>query len=101
MLMNEGRDLHDFNLYDDRAAMVWRKPYLDGAIRELTSGNNRSVEDIRRTVESLMLAHNTESKVVATGSRTNVPYNRVRMDLQEMPEEQVLKDMKRNPEDYD
>ena len=38
---NEGYDMHDFGIFDDRAATLWRKPYVDGAVRELTSGNDK------------------------------------------------------------
>ena len=101
MLMQEGYDLHDFNIYDDRANMVWRKPYLDGAIRELTSGGNKTVEDTRRAVEEIMLAHDVDSKVVATGHRTDNPYSTVNITYHEKPEERILRDMRQNPEDYD
>jgi predicted ATPase len=46
----------DFGIFDDRAATLWRKPYLDGAVRELTSGNDKSVEQLRLTVEQMILA---------------------------------------------
>lgn len=36
----EGYDAHDFNLFDDRSSQLWRKPYVDGAVRELTSGDS-------------------------------------------------------------
>jgi hypothetical protein len=39
IIQQEGYDAHDFNLFDDRASLLWRKPYVDGAVRELTAGN--------------------------------------------------------------
>jgi hypothetical protein len=36
IIQQEGYDAHDFNIFDDRAAELWRKPYVDGAVRELT-----------------------------------------------------------------
>jgi hypothetical protein len=57
IIQQEGYDAHDFNLFDDRASLLWRKPYVDGAVRELTAGNGgRSVEQLRRAVEQIMLA---------------------------------------------
>jgi hypothetical protein len=38
IVQQEGYDAHDFNLFDDRSSQLWRKPYVDGAVRELTSG---------------------------------------------------------------
>jgi len=67
LVMQEGYNLHDFNMFDDRTNLLWRKPYLDGAIRELTSGGSNSVENIRRTVESIMLSSKSgDPRVVAT-----------------------------------
>jgi len=36
IVQQEGYDAHDFNLFDDRSSVLWRKPYIDGAVRELT-----------------------------------------------------------------
>jgi hypothetical protein len=52
----EGYDAHDFNLFDDRSSQLWRKPYVDGAVRELTAGDSRSQEQIRQAVEQMMIA---------------------------------------------
>jgi hypothetical protein len=56
IVQSEGYDMTDFGIFDDRAATLWRKPYLDGAVRELTSGNHKSVEQLRLTVEQMILA---------------------------------------------
>jgi hypothetical protein len=67
IIQQEGYDAHDFNIFDDRAAELWRKPYVDGAVRELTSGDSRSAEDLRRSVEQIMLAANDRNAdVLAT-----------------------------------
>jgi hypothetical protein len=55
IIQQEGRDQHDFNLFDDRSALLWRKPYLDGAVRELTGGERRTPEQLRRAIEQIML----------------------------------------------
>jgi hypothetical protein len=47
IIQQEGLDMHDFNIFDDRASLLWRKPWTDGMARELTSGDNRSVEELR------------------------------------------------------
>jgi hypothetical protein len=53
-VQQEGYDAHDFNLFDDRSSVLWRKPYVDGAVRELTSGDTRSQEKMRQMVERMM-----------------------------------------------
>ena len=50
IVQQEGYDAHDFNLFDDRASLLWRKPYIDGAVQELTAGNNRSADELRAAV---------------------------------------------------
>jgi hypothetical protein len=61
IVQQEGYDAHDFNLFDDRSSQLWRKPYVDGAVRELTSGESRSQEQIRQAVEQMMIASGTRS----------------------------------------
>ena len=61
IVQQEGYDAHDFNLFDDRSSQLWRKPYVDGAVRELTSGENRSQKQIRQAVEQMMIASGTRS----------------------------------------
>ena len=102
IIQMEGYDAHDFNLFDDRASLLWRKPYVDGAVRELTEGNQgRSVEQLRRAVEQIMLAAGNRnpnarvSQAPAHTSRSNVLVN-VDVDDQEA----LIRDMRRNPEKY-
>jgi hypothetical protein len=64
IVQQEGYDYHDFNFYDDRAALLWRKPYLDGVIRELTSGENRSAEQIRSAVEQIIMSGHDRNPTV-------------------------------------
>jgi hypothetical protein len=61
IVQQEGYDAHDFNLFDDRSSQLWRKPYVDGAVRELTSGDSRSQEQIRQAIEQMMIASGTRS----------------------------------------
>ena len=56
IVQQEGYDAHDFNLFDDRSSELWRKPYVDGAVRELTAGDSRSQEQLRRAVEQMMFS---------------------------------------------
>jgi hypothetical protein len=101
IVQQEGYDEHDFNLFDDRASLLWRKPYVDGAVQELTSGDNRSTEQLRMSVEQMLIAAgnlNPDVRTVASAA----PQSRasVRVDAQIDNEEDVLRDMRRNPEDY-
>jgi hypothetical protein len=74
----------DFNIFDDRASVLWRKPYVDGTVRELTSGDDRSAEELRRSVEQLMIAAKDKNADVRTtvhaspGNHANV---RVHVDV--------------------
>ena len=77
-MQQEGYDAHDFNLFDDRSSLLWRKPYVDGAVRELTSGDTRSQEQMRQMIERMMIAAGTTNPDVrhttrkAHRSRANV-----------------------------
>jgi hypothetical protein len=68
IVQQEGYDAHDFNLFDDRSSELWRKPYVDGAVRELTAGDSRSQEQLRRAVEQMMLAAGNKNPDVRTTS---------------------------------
>jgi len=102
IIQQEGYDAHDFNLFDDRASLLWRKPYVDGAVRELTAGNNgRSVEQLRRAVEQLMLeAGNHNPNVIVTSGAARRARGNVRMDVDVDKTEALIRDMCRNPEKY-
>jgi very-short-patch-repair endonuclease len=104
IIKNEGYDAHDFNIFDDRAAMLWRKPYVDGAVSALTSGDtSQSAEQIRRSVEQLMLKANDKNKnananvIVQTSQNSK---NNVKINVNVDEQEKLLKDIRRNPEDY-
>jgi hypothetical protein len=101
LVQQEGYNLHDFHLYDDRSALLWRKPWLDGAVRELTSGNQRSVEKIRQATEQILLqAEGGDPRVVAVGRTTRAPHSNIRIDFTEDGEEKLLRDVRRHPEEY-
>lgn len=102
IIQQEGYDAHDFNLFDDRASLLWRKPYVDGAVRELTAGNGgRSVEQLRRAVEQLMLAAgNRNPNVRAIQSSAHRSRSNVRVDVNVDEQEALIQDMRRNPEKY-
>lgn len=101
IVQQEGYDEHDFNLFDDRASLLWRKPYVDGAVQELTSGDNRSTEQLRVSVEQMMIgAGNLNPDVRTVASASPRSRANVRVDAEIDNEEEVLRDMRRNPEDY-
>jgi hypothetical protein len=101
IIQQEGYDAHDFNLFDDRASLLWRKPYVDGAVRELTSGEDRSPEELRRTVEQLMLAANDRNPdvraivQVARNDRTSV---KVTADIDQTDD--LVTSIRRDPDPY-
>src|SRR6185437_13725230 len=96
IIQQEGYDAHDFNLFDDRASLLWRKPYVDGAVRELTAGNSgRSVEQLRRAVEQLMLAAgNRTPNVRAIQSSSHRSRSNVRVDVDVDEQEALIRDMR-------
>jgi hypothetical protein len=102
IIQQEGYDAHDFNLFDDRASLLWRKPYVDGAVRELTAGNNgRSVEQLRHGVEQLMLAAgNRNPNVKAVQAASHRSRGNVKVDVDVDQQEALIRDMRRNPEKY-
>jgi hypothetical protein len=101
ILLLEGYDAHDFNIFDDRVALLWRKPYVDGAVRELTAGGNGSVEQMRQSVEQIILASKDKSqKVIAAGSPSHIGQNNLRFDIEIDQQQSLLQDMRRNPEKY-
>lgn len=101
ILEEEGYDYHDFNIFDDRASVLWRKPYIDGAVRELTAGNDsKTEEDLRKRVEKLIKsAHdrNPKARVVSQASRRD--RTSVHVEIDENPD--LRKDIRRNREDYE
>ena len=100
IVQQEGYDAHDFNLFDDRSSQLWRKPYVDGAVRELTSGDSRSQEQIRQAVEQMMIASGTTNPDVRHTSRKAVrARGRVNVDVDIDHEQELLTDMRRNRDD--
>jgi hypothetical protein len=101
IVQQEGYDEHDFGLFDDRAALLWRKPYIDGAVRELTGKNRRSVEEVRRSVEEMiMAAHDKNPQVVYTSNQAHRDRSNVRIDVDIDQQKELLQDMRRNPDKY-
>jgi hypothetical protein len=102
IVQNEGYDMHDFNIFEDRAALLWRKPWIDGAVRDLTSGDTRSIENLRQAVEKIMLAAQEKNPDVRTaGTAAARASAQVRVDVDVDEDEELLRDMRRNPENYD
>ena len=101
IVQNEGYDYHDFNIYDDRAALLWRKPYVDGAVRELTSGGDQSTERIRQTVERIIMEGQDKNPGVVVSTQANrTAGSNVSMDIDEQGDKAVMQDIRRNPESY-
>jgi hypothetical protein len=101
IVQQEGYDAHDFNLFDDRSSVLWRKPYIDGAVRELTSGDGRTQEQMRQAIESMMLAVGNKNPDVRVTSQA-APRSRanVRVDADTDHEAYIEQDMRRNKENY-
>ena len=87
-MQQEGYDAHDFNIFDDRTAEIWRKPYLDGSARELTSGDTRSVEQLREAVERMMISGREKQprvRAVVHTARSDAADVKVTADINHTP----------------
>lgn len=101
IIQNEGYDYHDFNIYDDRASLLWRKPYLDGAVRELTSTGNGSTERLRQSVERIILEGQDKNPTVVANTQSNLTGgSSSTINVQEQGDEAVLQDIRRNEDEY-
>jgi hypothetical protein len=101
IVQNEGYDYHDFNIYDDRAALLWRKPYVDGAVRELTSGGDANTERIRQTVERIIIeGQDKNPRVGASTQVSRTGGSSVSIDVDEQGDQAVMRDIRRNDEEY-
>lgn len=101
IIQQEGYEAHDFNFFDDRASLLWRKPYVDGAVRELTSGESRSADQLRRAVEQLMLAAKDNRPDVRTAVHPgHASHSNVRVNVSVDRSDDVVDDVRRNPEKY-
>jgi hypothetical protein len=98
IVQQEGYDAHDFNLFDDRSALLWRKPYVDGAVRELTSGDSRSQEQMRLMIERMMIAAGTnEPDVRHTVRKARRSRININIDAEVDDEQDLLTDIRRKP----
>jgi hypothetical protein len=94
IVQQEGYDAHDFNLFDDRSSQLWRKPYVDGAVRELTSGDSRSQEQMRQAIEQMMLASGTTNPDVRhTSRKAHRARGRVNLEVDIDREQDLLTDI--------
>lgn len=101
IIQQEGYDEHDFGLFDDRAALLWRKPYIDGAVRELTTTNDRSTEEVRRSVESMIVAaHGKNPQVIYTSNPAQRDRSNVKIDIDIDQKEDLIKEIRRNPDQF-
>jgi hypothetical protein len=101
IIQNEGYDAHDFSIFDDRASLLWRKPYLNGSARELTSGDDRSSEQLRSAVEKMMVnGRNKHPKVRAISHPAKQDNANVQVTVDSDQSDAIIKDAKRNPEKY-
>ena len=101
VIQQEGYDAHDFNIFDDRASLLWRKPYLDGAVRELTSGDTKSAEDLRIAVEQLMIDsgnRNPDARTSVHSSPGNNTSVKINVDVDNLGA--IQKDIRLNREKY-
>ena len=99
----EGLDYHDFNVFDDRAGILWRKPYLDGAVRELTAGENRSVDRMESDIEEAISMsragdRNASARMNRHAARTD--RSSVTVTVESRPDDELRKEVRRNPDDY-
>ena len=99
----EGLDAHDFGIYDDRVAMLARKPYLDGAVRELTMGDDKTVDEmttIMRNAIAQSKSGDPNADVRLTRHAARAPRRNMQITLRSQPDEEMKQEVRRNPDDY-
>ena len=97
IIQQEGLEMHDFNIFDDRASLLWRKPWTDGIARELTSGDNRSTEELRDAVEQMIVNKRDNNPKIRTMQHpSHVASGNIRIDVDEDNEKAILKDIRKN-----
>ena len=103
ILAMEGKDLRDYRIYQDRISTLWRKPYLDGALRELTSGSRTTEEEARRLIERA-IANVKRGRTGQSASVTEAPAikgkRRVEIRARKEPDDDLRREVRRNPELY-
>lgn len=101
IIQNEGYDYHDFNIYDDRAALLWRKPYVDGAVRELTTGNTPTTERLRQAAERIIIEGKDKNPSVVASSQASLsPGANISMNIDEQGDQEIMRDIRRNSDEY-
>ena len=101
IIQDEGYDYHDFNIYDDRVSTLWRKPYIDGAVRELTSGGTGNTEQIRQTIEQIIIEGSDKyPTVMANTSPSRNDSSSVNIDVDEQGDKAIMTDIRRNEDEY-
>lgn len=101
VVQNEGYDYHDFNVYDDRASLLWRKPYVDGAVRELTSSGSSNTENIRQTVERIILEGKDKNpSVISSGQSSRTSSSSINITVDEDGDKAIMRDIRRNEDEY-
>jgi endonuclease YncB( thermonuclease family) len=99
----EGLDFHDFNIYDDRVAMLWRKPYLDGAVRELTAGDDRSEEEMTMAIERAIAqskVNDRKPRVQSQRTQSRTEQSNLRVDMHIRPDKELEREVRRNADEY-
>lgn len=98
----EGLDRHDFGLFEDRAATLWRKPWLDGVVRELTSGSEPNREALRQAIERIILeAKDKRARVRLSSAPSSVAGSRITLNIDDRMEDRtVLQELRRQPEEF-
>lgn len=99
----EGKDLHEYGVYRDRASLLWRKPWLDGIVRELTSGDRRSEEEMRRTIEKAIAEARNGGRASDGRGLSRPSHNkrrRIYVSVLEDETEDQLKEVRRNRDLY-
>lgn len=68
---------------------------MDGAVRELTSGNDKSVEQLRQTVEDMIIARQDYSvKVQAASQASSRASSNVKITVKHDADEEILADIR-------
>src|ERR1035438_3509421 len=84
-------------------SMLARKPYLDGAVRELTMGDDKTVDEmttIMRNAIAQSKSGDPNADVRLTRHASRAPRRNMQITLRSQPDEEMKQEVRRNPDDY-
>lgn len=74
---------------------------MDGAVRELTAGGEQSTERLRQSVERIIIEGQDKNPgVIASNQTSQIPGSNVNIDVDEQGDKEIMRDVRRNSDEY-